>query len=377
FKRFEETFHNIICIVKKYGFKMGVYDFIFKKTYDVLVYLGTALYASYKTLVAKTMLLGDCLVVLNLTSNVAWIIENSANIILEFHQHSLYIDNLRFFIDYVPTIDKNENGIKAELIKNLQIKNNLEVKNISFKYLGQEKDTLKNISLSVGPKERIALVGHNGAGKSTLVKLLMRLYDPTEGNISLNGKDIKEYNLESYRDLFGVVFQDFKVFSMRVKDNVLLRENTEADDITINAALKSSGVYDKIMSLNKGTDTVLTKEFTDDGAVLSGGEYQKVSIARIFAKECSIAILDEPSSALDPIAEYEMYENMMKACKDCAVIFISHRLSSAVLADKIYMLENGEIIEQGTHKELMKQNGKYADMFNKQAANYVTEAVKV
>jgi ATP-binding cassette subfamily B protein len=270
-------------------------------------------------------------------------------------------------MDYVPAVDKNENGMKAEF------DNILELNNISFKYYGQEKDTLKNISLSVRPKERIALVGHNGAGKSTLVKLLMRLYDPTEGKILLNNRDIKDYNLESYRDLFGVVFQDFKVFSMRVKDNVLLRENSDEDNSAINEALKNSGVYDKIMSLSKGTDTVLTKEFAEDGAVLSGGEYQKVSIARIFAKECSIAILDEPSSALDPIAEYEMYENMMKACNDCAVIFISHRLSSAVLADKIYMLENGEIIEQGSHRELLNSNGYYAELFNLQASRYIQD----
>ncbi|MBQ4511201.1 MAG: ABC transporter ATP-binding protein, partial [Clostridia bacterium] len=226
-------------------------------------------------------------------------------------------------------------------------------------------------SMEIGKNEKIALVGHNGAGKSTLIKLLLRLYDPTEGKISLNGISLEDLKLKEYRDMFSVVFQDFKTISLPVAENVLMRPREEGDDEKIIQALKNSGAYERIMELPNGIDTMLTKEFDKDGAVLSVGQAQKVAIAHAFVKNAPFIILDEPSSALDPVAENEMYNNMMKAGEGKAMIFISHRLSSAVSADRIYMLEQGEIVESGTHAELMKLNGKYADMFRKQAKNYV------
>ena len=215
------------------------------------------------------------------------------------------------------------------------------------------------------------MVGHNGAGKTTLVKLLMRLYDVTEGEIQLNGRPIKEYKLKGYRNLFSVVFQDFKVFAVSVLENILLKADiTKEEKNRAVSGMKDAGIYDKVMSLEKGCETVLTKEFDENGAVLSGGETQKIAISRVFARDCPIAILDEPSSTLDPLAEYAMYEAMMNACRDKAVIFISHRLSSAVLADRVYLMEKGEIIESGTHRELLEKGGKYADMWSKQAEKY-------
>ena len=157
---------------------------------------------------------------------------------------------------------------------------------------------------------------------------------------------------------------------MTVAENVLMGETTLEDREKVEQSLMASGVYDKVMTLEKGIDTMLTREFDAEGAVLSGGEFQKIAISRIFAKDCDFAILDEPSSALDPIAEYKMYESMMKVCEDKGVIFISHRMSSAVLADKIYLLEQGKIIEEGSHKELMELDGKYAHMFKLQAKSY-------
>lgn len=198
----------------------------------------------------------------------------------------------------------------------------------------------------------------------------MRLYDPYDGNIQLNGNDIRTYNLEKYRELFATVFQDFKIFAFSVEKNITMGNEKIKDD-NVDEALKNSDLFEKVITMYDKKQSILTREFVENGIVLSGGEKQKLAIARAFAQNSSFIILDEPSSELDPIAEYKMYENMLNVCKDKAVVFISHRLSSAVLADKIYLLDNGRILEQGTHHELMKLNGYYADMFLKQAKQYI------
>ncbi len=198
----------------------------------------------------------------------------------------------------------------------------------------------------------------------------MRLYDPTEGEVILEGKNIKDYRLSSYRALFGSVFQDYKLFSLSVKENVTLRPHREGDEELVTQALKESGAWSKVETLKNGIESTMTREFDDEGVNLSGGEQQKVTLARIYANKTPFVVLDEPSSALDPIAEHKMFENMIRATEGRSVIFISHRLSSAVLADRVYMMEDGRIIESGTHNELMEQNGKYAEMFRLQAQNY-------
>jgi ATP-binding cassette subfamily B protein len=247
----------------------------------------------------------------------------------------------------------------------------LELKNMTFGYEGQATPALSNVNLTVNVGEKIAIVGHNGAGKTTLIKLLQRLYDPNEGEILLNGENIKNYRLSSYRNLFGTVFQDYRIFATTIAENVMLRGNiTDEDRATVKDALERSGIYNKIKSFSNGVDSNVTREFDNEGAIFSGGEAQKLSIARIFAGKQEIVIMDEPTSALDPIAEQEMYRNMFEACEGKTVIFISHRLSSATMADRVYMFENGEIIEQGTHSELLAMNAKYADMWHKQADTY-------
>ena len=310
--------------------------------------------------------LSDVVTILNaatvLQSNVYSLSWNMS----DFIENGLYIENLKTFFEYKPKITENENGIIPQ-----NKKHSLTLKNVSFTYDGQTKPTLKNISLDIPEGQKIAFVGHNGAGKSTLVKLIMRLYDVTDGEILLDGINIKDYKLSDYRHSFGTIFQDFKIFASDIEENVLLHPTQNADDEKIaRDAVTASGLMDKVNTLPRGMKTQLMREFDDEGTILSGGEFQKIAVARVFAKQSSIAILDEPSSALDPISEYEMFENMMKACADKTVMFISHRLSSAVNADIIYLLEQGEIIEQGTHSELMEKGGRYAEMFEMQAKQY-------
>ena len=215
-------------------------------------------------------------------------------------------------------------------------------------------------------------MGKNGAGKTTFVKLLLRFYDCDSGEILYNGINIKEYDIESLRSRLATVFQDYKVFALTIEENVLCREvDGASDEKAVQEALRNSGADSCVEKLSNGQKTVLTREFDEKGTGLSGGEQQKIAAARMFAKSFDLAILDEPSSALDPIAEYKMYESLIEATKEKTVVYISHRLSSAVLSNRIYVFDNGTVSESGTHDELMKNGGEYCEMFTLQASNYI------
>lgn len=362
---FNEATDAVISNTKRYGLKIGFLNFMQGSTNELLTGMGAVVYAALRLLYFKSIKISDYMVLISAIDYLAWCLTNAAKLLSKVQDTSLYIQNVKDFLEYKPKISESQEGIIPD-----DRDMNLSLKDVSFTYFGQTQPVLKHIDMQIRKGEKIALVGHNGAGKSTLVKLLMRLYDVTEGEIQLNGMNITEYNVKAYRKLFGTVFQDYKVLSLSVAENVLMDSVTEEDRPRVEQALRDSGVYHKVMTLPKGMDTTLTREFDNEGVELSGGELQKIAIARVFAKDGNIAILDEPSSALDPIAEYKMYESMLRACKDKSVIFISHRLSSAVLADKIYLLENGEVIESGSHAQLMEKNGKYAQMFLFQAENY-------
>lgn len=211
--------------------------------------------------------------------------------------------------------------------------------------------------MKINPCGKIAIVGYNGAGKTTLIKLIMRLYDPDEGEILFDGVNIKEYNVEEYRQKIGTIFQDFRIFAATVRENVLLDFTDGSDEEKIGNALKKSGFEKKLLTLSDGLDTNLTAEFEENGVTLSGGEGQKLAIARVFYKDARLIILDEPSSALDPIAEYHLNNSMLTAAENKSVVFISHRLSTTRIADHIYMLENGRITEEGSHEELLRYGG--------------------
>lgn len=363
-QKYEEASDGRKNVVKKYGRREMLLDVLGNKISSILANPLAIAYAIFRTVVSGAMGMGDCAVVINSVSQLSSSFIQVTNQYYRLHEKSLFVEDYKEFMAYEPTMRDLPEAAEAK-------KGTLKLENVSFKYLGSSDYVLKNINLELKAGEKIALVGHNGAGKSTLIKLLLRLYDPSEGKVTLGGEDIKGIKMKSYRDMFSVVFQDFKLIALPVSENVLMRPPIEGDEERVEEALKLSGVYDRIMELKDGVNTVLTKEFSEEGAVLSVGEGQKIAIAHAFIKDSPYIILDEPTSALDPVAESEMYNNMMKIGENKGMVFISHRLSSAVSADRIYMLENGEVIECGTHAELMSQNGKYADMFKKQAQNYV------
>lgn len=249
--------------------------------------------------------------------------------------------------------------------------NNIKIENISFSY-NKKRNVINNVSMEINKGEKIAIVGINGAGKTTLVKLLLRLYDVDNGSILINGKDYKNTTVSTIRNKVGAVFQNIEVYAVTVAENILLREVKNQEDIDlVNEALKFAGIYEYIYSLKDNINTVVTREFSSLGIVFSGGQTQKLAIARGYAQNYQLFILDEPSSALDPLAEAKVYDNMLELGKNRTMIFISHRLTTTVNADRIYLFENGEIIEQGTHKQLIALNKKYKKMFDSQAVKYL------
>ncbi len=365
FRRFITATQNGIKVIEKHGFKCAIYRLFVDAVCTRMGYYLVILFAAFRILVLKNMMIGDGLMVVMAMFSVTEALLDQENSFFQLHEHAMYIGDLKDFLDYEPKIQEDDTG--ADVAVPVE---ELRIQNLSFSYFGSDQKVLDDISFTIKGGQTVAIVGHNGAGKSTLVKLLMRLYEPTSGKIYLNDREIGEYKLSAYRDSFSTVFQDFKVFSLTVGENILMRRTAEGDVELLTASLRESGMIDIVSSFKYGPDTMMTREFDDEGVSLSGGQAQKIALSRLYAKDAPIAILDEPSSALDPIAEYELFENMKRICEGRTVIFISHRLSSAISADVILMMEHGRIIERGNHESLMQQNGKYAEMFRKQAEKY-------
>ncbi len=362
-KRFEDAVNKNREIIKKYGYKIALLEMMTGLFGMALPVATSYAYATYRYVVKRNLALSDFSVIVTAMNNLKDVVNDLSDGISTVKRESMYFKNLAEFLEYE---NKVVNGTKsADEFKTL------EFKNVTFTYPEAKEPTLKNFDFKLEKGQTVAVVGENGAGKSTFIKLLLRFYDADSGEILYNGVNIKEYDIDSLRERISTVFQDYKVFALSVAENVLCKEiETNEELIKVVEAMKNSGAYDFVKNLPEKENTVITREFDEKGVGLSGGEQQKLAVARVFVGNTDLAILDEPSSAFDPVAEYKMYENLINATKEKTVIYISHRLSSAVLSDRIFVISDGTVKECGSHKELMELNGIYSNMFTLQAESY-------
>ncbi len=315
------------------------------------VFIGAIDIGSFTMFIAATV---------NFSSNASYLFGS----FVEFRQICKYLDK---FISFNSIESSQITGTKQiEAMTSFRI----EFKNVYFKYPRSKEYTLNDFSIVIHSNEKLSIVGLNGTGKTTFIKLLCRLYQPERGGIYLNGININEYDLRSYIQFITAIFQDFKVFAFTVKENVAFDAKSNSLDKDVNIALKRAGLEDKITTLDKGIDTSVYKIFDEEGIEFSGGENQKLAIARAIYKQSPIFILDEPTAALDPYAEYEIYSKFNQITQNSTVIYISHRLSSCKFCDKIAVIGDGQVVEYGTHLELLNKQGIYKNMWDIQSQNY-------
>ena len=365
-KDFDETNDKVLAIDKKsaskrFGLQL-LKDYICNGFLIDVVYM---IYLVYCAAVLHRISYSNVAVMRGTANRMKNRMRQFSDVFPKLEEISLYVQKMQNFLSIEPKI------VSADKKHIPEKPTEIELRNVSFGYNEKDGYILNNVSMKLDPYSKIAIVGYNGAGKTTLIKLIMRLYDPNEGEILLDGVNIKEYDVEEYRRKIGTVFQDFKIFAATVKENVLLDFAEKGSDEDVLNAIGKSGFAERLETLPDGLETGLTTEFEEDGVNLSGGEGQKLAVARVFYKDANLIILDEPSSALDPIAEYHLNHSMLTAAENKSVVFISHRLSTTRIADRIYMLEKGRIIEEGSHAELLSLKGKYAEMWRVRAGQYL------
>lgn len=381
-EEYDANTQELINLDKKFGKKYFVYNGLGWGGMANLTFLVLILYM-ISQLENGTLLVGGFAASVGIVWRIRWLLSDLIERLTKYPKHSLYIEKYLEFMNFEPQIKAG-----GEPVPEFE---SLEFRNVSFSYefanhpkyrfhdedyeMHQEEpgngEVLKNINLTIRAGEKIAIVGYNGAGKTTLIKLIMRMYDPLEGEILYNGINIKNFDPVEYRRKIGAVFQDYKIFATTIAENVMNGEYVEEHDKDIVLkALAAADFTEKLNSLKEGVMTHLTREFNEQGTNLSGGEAQKVAIARVFARNYPLVIMDEPSSALDPMAEYKLNQAILHNTAERTVIFISHRLSTTRIADKIYMFGTGKLLEEGSHEELLTMNGRYAEMFRVQSEKY-------
>lgn len=320
---------------------------------------------SVMDVVSKAIGIGDLQYNLSMVSRLRSQSQALMDNVTKFLNNNTRLIELQEFMDIEPQTEKSGTKLPSENPR-------IEFCNVSFRYPSSEQYVLKDCSFTIEPHEKIGLIGLNGAGKSTIVKLMFRFYDPEEGVIKLDGVDLKEYDVYAVRRVFGVLFQDYVTYCLPLREIIALSDFGERfNDDRLNKACDISGASEIIRDWEHGFDSVLGRYYADNGKDLSGGQWQLVGLARAYFKDSEYMILDEPSAALDPISEDRIFEQLYHLSEGKSSVTISHRLSNTTLADKILVISDGHIIEQGSHAELLKQNGKYAHLFNLQASKYI------
>lgn len=316
----------------------------------------------------QTITVGTFSLVVNAITQFKNALEDITSLYINIEKESPFFQHYLDFMAY----ESKSNNKETLPVKQVLNQDNftIEFKNVSFRYPSQTHNTINNINIKFDSQERISIVGENGAGKTTFVKLLLRLYDPTEGQILLNGVDIKEIAYDDYLNLFATIFQQIKLMAFTIGENISALD-LDCDQKRLEQSCKDAQIYNKIIHIDKQFDKMIYKLFDEDGIEFSGGEQQKLALARaLYKKNTSIFILDEPTSALDPKAEYEFYKMIDVVLDNKLAFYISHRMSSSKLCSKIILLKQGQIYECGTHNELMKLKGEYCDLYNLQASYY-------
>ena len=328
-----------------------------------IVCFAATLISIYRILVTQSMGVAMFIPLWGALAGFGWRAGSVVETYSKLSNDRLYIDKIIEFINTEPKIHLHSGESITDKMQSLV------VKNANFRYAETDDYALKNINMEITAGEKIAVVGYNGAGKSTLINLILRLYDPDDGEVLYNKKNIRELNIHDYQNKYGTVFQDYNIYAASIGQNLCMGSEPCDENIAENA-LNMVNLSEKINSLEDKLATQLTHEFFEKGEILSGGQAQSLAIARMFIRNSEIYILDEPTSALDPLAEAKLFETIGELARDKTVIFISHRFSWSKVADRIYFIDGGEITESGTHGELMEANGKYAAMFNMQAKYY-------
>jgi ATP-binding cassette subfamily B protein len=343
---------------KTVGKKIALLEFFGVLISDVLIVFIPLIYIVIRTAFGKYYLIGDIVGITQSTMYFSWDIEGIIDSFINIKSTKYYIN------EYLSFLDLEEENVQG---CSLDGNDGLIFNNVSFKYINSEKNILKNINFKIKNGDKIAIVGENGSGKTTLISLMLNLYKRFDGEIILNGKDINCYSRDSLNKFFGVLLQNYHIYPFSIRDNISMGNNV--DENSINEIIKYLDLNNKLDDTSK----TITKEFEDNGVILSGGQEQKLAIIRLFAQKCSFVILDEPTSSLDPFSEKQVYESMFKLFHEKTIIFISHRLSSVNFVDKIFVMNNGEIIEEGSHEKLMKDKGYYFDLYSIQARRFLEE----
>jgi ATP-binding cassette subfamily B protein len=368
-KRYKSYFTGLQHMLRQQGLRMWLFSGLEKILNDCLYIVVTLFYLTGRFF-AGAITIGGFSALFNGIFQFGDQIYSLLSRLPQLYEHSLYLETVQAVLNTRPSIE-NTSGIELDP----RSPHSIELRHVTFAYPGRPP-VFNDLNLKIEAGEQVALLGHNGAGKSTLIRLILRLYDPQEGQVLVDGHDVRTIDIRSLRSCFGVVLQDFQHFAFSIADNITLgRAQCDADKLQ--NALEQAQLADKIEPLPQGLATPVTREFDDSGIQLSGGEYQKLALARAYVQDSGILLFDEPSSALDPLAEHELFAGLRRYTRQKTVLYVCHKMSLAINADRAILLEQGRIIESGPPEDLLQAGGLYSQLYRLQAEDYQMKSVSM